>query len=204
MTISPLCAVLSTGLGRRAWREHMKGVVDACASREHKARENLHASSIGRGDGSLTQWERVPLAEAEEPTAAVIGLNSSGSEIGSVVGYPDQPIWSREQPGAIEETASRLSGEQNIGDRDEKDANAHSAVAALFLALDILSTGGGSTKREGYLDARKCIEFSAGWPSDKLPAFLVPSLLQPVWSAADQVGWFRWRKGDGYLLHFRE
>ncbi len=220
---SHLEAVLSSSSGRRSWRDFLRSEFAREAATPSRARTPPLSGGGrgGRGAGEVSapsDGENIPSGSSE---GSWCGPGSPAEEEPATAPPSHRHPTGEKPPMASPKNGSadvETVAEQGLGSaavrevslspdearqpvatngREERKATSDSAaaVADLHLALESLTRQAEGGKARG-LSASECAEFCAEWPRDcPLPAFFDRELLQPAWSAAQQVR-FRKRSVD--------
>lgn len=220
--VSHLEAVLSTPSGRRSWRDFLRNELAREAATPSRSRPPTLSGGgrggRGTGEGSApSDGENIPSGSSEglrgspgspteeEPATAPLPHRHPTAEKPPIpsakTGSADEEAVTEQRLGSAALQEVTLSPDEAkpiaTNGHEERKATSDSAaaVAKLHLALESLTRQAEGGKARG-LSASECAEFCAEWPTDcLLPAFFDRALLQPAWSAAQQVH-FRKRNVD--------
>lgn len=136
------------------------------------------------GAGYGSRGRRISSAVYETPGKPLKGQRTENQHLS-----PDTPLPRSiyHEEGNVGEAEREAAG-SNHRTLNEEEPCSPAAVAKLHLAIEKLSTPNleNTGVRNKALDIGRCVEFCAEWSIDNLPASLDPSLLQPLWSVAEQ------------------
>lgn len=209
---SPLDAVLANPAGRRLWGEFLenefRGELTTPPSAGGQGDRSKYDGSTLRVGKTLSTGSMEKLLDAQDPpteeaTATppssqrqTVGIPPTASSKGEdadsqLVVVSGLRSTTLKETSRSEDASGLQIVESNQAERKEM-SDSPATVALLHLALENVTRHKGKG-RAGGLDITDCVQFCTEWPRDcLLPTFFDRALLQPAWSAAEQVNLGKW------------